>query len=106
MRPETLDSRLLTHARLEQAQDAFVVGLRRLRALEELAVQLRAPLDLQHAHDLWTRIVQAPFRFQKSPAANQDTSVIAELQAARDGFHELRELLRCAEAEALARCLT
>jgi hypothetical protein len=106
MRLEPLDRRLLTLARLEQAQDAFVVGLRRLRALEELAVQLRAPLDLQHAHDLWTRILHAPLRSQKTPAANQETSVISELQAARVGFHELRELLRCAEAEAFARCLT
>jgi hypothetical protein len=100
MRLDPLDRRLLTQTRLEQAQDAFVVGLRRLRALEELSMQLRAPLDLQHAHDLWTRIVHAPLRFQKSPGADHDTSAISELDAARESFHELRELLRFAEAEA------
>jgi hypothetical protein len=98
---KTMDRRSSTRAQLEAAQDAFVIALRRLRALEEVAAQLRAPLDLEHAHDLWSRIAHAPLRPRHAPAANQDPADLElEVLAARARFHELREALRQAEAAA------
>ncbi len=89
------DRRTMTRARLEAAQDEFVIALRRLRGLEQLAARLRAPLDLESAHDLWATIVNLP----GEPEARRP-DVDRELQAARRAFLAARETLRCAEAEA------
>jgi len=90
-----LDRRTTTRARLEVAQDEFVIALRKLRGLEQLAARLRAPLDLESAHDLWATIVNLP----GEPGA-PGPDVDRDLQAARSAFLAARETLRTAEAEA------
>jgi hypothetical protein len=88
---------------LEAAQDAFVIALRRLRALEEVAAQLRAPLDLEHAHQLWSRIAHAPALPPQAHAggrARLPDNIDDELRATRASFNRAREALQLAEAAA------
>jgi len=92
----SIDRRTSKLALLEAAQDAFVIALRRLRVLEEAASQLRAPLDLEHAHDLWAQVAQV-----REPGAPRRTASLAEeIRAARTVFQQTREVLRIAEMEA------
>jgi len=95
------DRRSTTQAQLESAQDAFVIALRRLRALESLAAELKGPLDLEHAHELWRRVTSAPPRALQPP--NKSVARLeGELEIARSEFRAAREALRIAEAAAAA----
>ena len=92
----SFDRRTSKVALLEAAQDAFVIALRRLRVLEEAASQLRAPLDLEHAHDLWAQVARV-----RGPGAPRRTaSLEEEIRTARAMFQQTREMLRAAEMEA------
>ena len=98
---ERIDRRRFTQAALEAAQDAFVVALKRMRALEEIAARMRKPLGLGQADDLWTRLAALPrLTIAHAKANGQAPTIDDELRAAREVFAQVREALRIAEAEA------
>ena len=79
---------------LELAQDAFAIALGRMRGLESIADELRRPLDLKQAHQLWTRILAFPPRPRQERVAGIEQEVEVarmEFQLARDALHLAQE---------------